>query len=140
MREFSILHVDDDDAAALLMRVALQEISPHVHYDRLGDVDKALHLLAASVEQPGLSLPQLILLDLNLPRKSGFEMFRAIRESPPLAHICVVVFTSSVASGDRNRALALGASSYVIKPAAFEDFLAVLRDAIKLAEHAELTS
>lgn len=83
-------------------------------------------------------LPQLILLDLNLPRKTGFEMLRALRDSAQLAQICVVVFTASAAAADRKMAMGLGASAYVIKPSAFDDYMAALRGAITLAKNSEL--
>lgn len=133
MTDLSILHVEDDDAASLLVRVALEEGFPTVGYQRVSSVDGALQLLSANGEEPDVSLPKVVLLDLNLPRKSGFEMLRAIREWPRLAPLRVVVFTSSAASVDRKIALELGATAYLVKPSSFEGYLKALEEVIQLA-------
>ena len=135
MRQLSILHVEDDDAAALLVQVALQEALPDVRYRRASDVDNALTLLSANTKDPAISAPGLILLDLNLRRKSGFEMLKALRESPHLARLCVVVFTSSAAAADRKIALELGASAYLTKPSIFDDYVIAMHEIVKFAEH-----
>jgi two-component system, chemotaxis family, response regulator Rcp1 len=135
VRQLSILHVEDDDAAALLVQVALQEALPDVRYRRASDVDNALTLLSANTKDPAISAPGLILLDLNLRRKSGFEMLKALRESPHLARLCVVVFTSSAAAADRKIALELGASAYLTKPSIFDDYVIAMHEIVKFAEH-----
>lgn len=134
MKPLSILHVEDDDAASLLVQVALQEVFPEVKYQRVSDVDKAFQLLWAIAEEPCGLLPKIILLDLNLPKKSGFEMLKAVRESPHFAQMCVVVLTSSTAASDRKMAMERGATKYVVKPSTFEGYLTVLRDVIQLAQ------
>lgn len=133
MTQLSILHVEDDDGASLLVQVALEEAFAEVKYRRLTDVDNALQLLSANAAESNASLPRLVLLDLNLPAKSGFEMLKAVRKSPLLAQLCVVVFTSSAAPGDCKIALELGASAYVVKPSTFEGYLEALHDVVKLA-------
>ena len=138
MEQLSILHVEDDDAASLLVQLTLQEAFPEVKHHRVSDIDNALRLLSANVEEPGISPPGLILLDLNLPRKSGFEMLKAVRESSSLGELCVVVFTSSATPADRKRALELGATAYVTKPSTFEDYLAAMHKIVKLAANVNL--
>jgi CheY-like chemotaxis protein len=61
-------------------------------------------------------LPNLLLLDLKLPRVTGFEVLEWLRSHPDLRHMLVVVFSSSDQPEDINRAYALGANSYVVKP------------------------
>ena len=68
-------------------------------------------------------LPDLILLDLKMPRIDGFEVLRWIRRQPGLATIRVVVLTSSDAIRDVNRAYALGANSFLVKPLEFENVI-----------------
>lgn len=60
--------------------------------------------------------PDLILLDLNLPVFNGFEFLREIRATPDVAHVPVIILTSSINHDDRKRALALGAQEYLVKP------------------------
>jgi len=72
------------------------------------------------VEYP---LPSLLLLDLNMPRKNGFEVLQWIRQQPELFALRVVVLTSSEARPDVNLAYELGAQSFLTKPADFENFV-----------------
>jgi len=65
-------------------------------------------------------LHDLILLDLNLPGTSGFEVLRQVRNTPKVNHIPVIVLTSSKAEGDRTMAYDLGANDFLIKPVTFE--------------------
>ncbi|MGN6386254.1 MAG: response regulator, partial [Verrucomicrobiota bacterium] len=65
-------------------------------------------------------LPQLVLLDLKMPRKSGLEVLGWIRSQPELKRVVVIVFTSSRHDEDINRAYDLGANSYLVKPVGFD--------------------
>ena len=68
-------------------------------------------------------LPDLLLLDLKMPRKSGFEVLAWIRQQPSLIGLRVIVLTSSEVASDLNRAYELGASSFLAKPSEFQDML-----------------
>jgi CheY-like chemotaxis protein len=125
----SILYVEDDDAAALLVQIALEEFDASVQCYRVSDVDHALEFLSTA---DGVLPPSLILLDLNLPRKSGFEVLATVRQSKSFDDIPVVVFTSSAALTDKNKSLALGAKAYIRKPSTFDEYLSALRDVIKM--------
>ncbi len=70
-------------------------------------------------------LPDLLLLDLKMPRKDGFEVMRWIREQPGLRALRIVVLTSSDKIRDVNRAYQLGANSFLVKPVDFEHFVEV---------------
>ncbi|MFD1733571.1 response regulator [Deinococcus malanensis] len=74
----------------------------------------------------GGRLPDLVLLDLNMPRMNGFEVLTAIRRDPALAHLPVVVFTTSTAPEDVKRAYALNANSYVSKPVTLTGFMQLM--------------
>jgi len=69
------------------------------------------------------ALPQLVLLDLKLPRVDGLEVLRRLRRDPRTRHLPVVVFTSSSEEEDIISSYSLGANSYVRKPIEFEQFL-----------------
>lgn len=131
MSEGSILHVEDDEAAALLVQLALKETWPEIQSHRVNDVDTALNFL---VNPDPHVPPNLIILDLNLPRKSGFELLKLVRGSLSLSHVPVVVLTSSAALADYKKAMGLGAAAYIVKPSTYEGFLAALRDIIKFIE------
>lgn len=94
----------------------------------------AVDYLAAALD-PGRSaghpLPFLILLDLKLPYRDGFEVLEWIRTQPRLADVMVVMLTGSGEARDRQRALALGARAYLVKPATVDDMkrlVAMLED------------
>jgi len=80
------------------------------------------------LRDPSLSQPDLILLDLNLPRKDGREILAEIKSDPRLARIPVVVLTTSDAESDILRSYELHANAYVTKPVDLNRFLAVVRE------------
>ncbi|PTR16872.1 hypothetical protein C8R31_10125 [Nitrosospira sp. Nsp2] len=72
-------------------------------------------------------VPSVILLDLKLPKISGLDVLRVIREHPVFGTVPVVVLTSSAEDGDINEAYSLGANSYIVKPVDFDKFIEVAR-------------
>jgi CheY-like chemotaxis protein len=82
-------------------------------------------------------IPSLLLLDLKMPRKNGFEVLAWIRQHPEFNSLPVVVLTSSQESADINRAYALGANSYLVKPA---NFLSLVDMINRLKEYFKFTS
>ncbi len=92
----------------------------------------AYRLLEASDGEAGVSmaretLPDLILMDVQLPKLSGLDATRAIRADPRTAHIPLVVVTSFALSGDDRKAMEAGASAYLAKPYSPRDLLALMR-------------
>jgi CheY-like chemotaxis protein len=108
-----ILLVEDNPGDAQLVRLALSEALPSARLSVAGDGEAAL----ARLHEPG-DPPDLMLLDLNLPRLSGHEVLAAVRGSQDgaLRRLPVVVLSSSQAEGDVIRSYELGASSHVAKP------------------------
>jgi CheY-like chemotaxis protein len=72
-------------------------------------------------------LPDLVLLDLKMPRIDGFEVLRQIKSTAGLKRLPVIILTSSKEEGDRAMSYDIGANSYLVKPVSFEGFLAVVR-------------
>lgn len=123
-----ILHVEDDEASALLVQIALSEIGTNVIYRRANNVRQAIEYLdSARKPESTTPKPDLILLDLNLPGSSGFEILSAVRAAPFWRQTPVVVFTSSSAPRDMERASALNATKYITKPSTFEGYLATIQ-------------
>jgi CheY-like chemotaxis protein len=113
-----VMLVDDSHADVRLLSIWLER-SPLVGpLQAVHDGDQACALL----ECPEGSLPDLVLLDVNLPRRSGFEVLAAIRADRRLDHLPVIMLTGSSAPEDIQRARALGADLCVIKPADAEEF------------------
>ncbi len=122
-----LLYVEDEDAAVFLLEAALKQIENSVRLYRVSDGEQALSFLRRLGAYEKAPTPDLILLDLNLPRKSGFEVLADVRHSNSLSSIPVVVFTSSSRPSDKEKSLALGARYYITKPASFEGFMQVVR-------------
>ena len=120
-----VLLVEDNAADVFLLEAALEKSTVPVELSTAGDGVAALEHLRRGAEHA--TLPDLMLLDLNMPRMNGFDVLAAIRAEPALAHLVVVVFTTSNAPADAQRAYALEASSYVSKPTSFEGFTQLIR-------------
>jgi CheY-like chemotaxis protein len=120
---FTILHVEDDPNDVLLVNRAIQKINAGMVLRSVSDGDQALAYLSGTdtfsnrEEHP---LPDLMLLDLKMPRKSGLEVLAWVRQQPMLKRMVVVIFTSSKHDQDLNRAYELGANSYLVKPVGFD--------------------
>lgn len=119
MKTARIVLVEDNPADVFLIKKALQERGIEFDLTCFEDGQKALE----SFSRKGRNEPDLILLDLNLPKMDGIEVLRAIRDMPRLASVPVVILTSSESPKDKNRITLLGASRYIMKPSRLEDFL-----------------
>lgn len=112
---------EDNAADAFLVNEALRGASLEFKIRRAPDGEAAIRALR-ELEQDG-PLPDIILLDLNLPRVSGHELLAHIRRSESLRNIPVIVLTSSDSPDDRKQVAALGVSHYFRKPSEYNDFL-----------------
>jgi len=125
-REFSlILLVEDDPAHAEAVRRNLSCSRISYRLMHVSDGQKALDYLMRREEfsAPALSpRPELILLDLRLPKVDGLEVLKAVKTDDSLSQIPVVMFTTSAAEADVTKAYACHANSYLIKPADFVQF------------------
>lgn len=124
-----LLVVEDSESDIELLREALADTEPAVALDIVRHGEDALSFLRREGEFVAAQRPDLVVLDLNLPRMGGFEVLRALREDvdPRLRRLPVVVFTTSATSTDVDRAYDLHASSFVTKPTAFEHYLDAVR-------------
>lgn len=122
-----LLYVEDEDAAVFLLETALREAAVDLQLFRVADGEDALAFLAQTGQYKTAPRPGVILLDLNLPRKNGFEVLAQLQQDGALEKIPVVVFTSSSLASDRQKSLALGARQYITKPSNFEGFLNAVR-------------
>jgi CheY-like chemotaxis protein len=128
----AILLVEDQDAHAVLVQAVLEDMEAAVLLFRVADVDQALSFLSHSAPYEFVPEPALVLLDLNLPRRFGYDLLQAIRENPLWQHIRVVIFSTADGSRDRERSLALGASGHFGKPLTLEGYQAVLRQVVSM--------
>jgi DNA-binding response OmpR family regulator len=124
-----LLYVEDEDAAAFLMEAALKEAGIRVDFFRVDNGEQALEFLRRSGVYAKAPPPDLVLLDLNLPKIDGFQVLEAMRKETKLAGIPVTVFTSSAQLSDRTKALALGANDFITKPANLDEFFLTIENA-----------
>ena len=132
-KPFTLLHVEDDPNDILLVQRALKKTNAPVQIHAVNDGDSALAYLVGQdhfADREKSPLPDLVLLDLKMPRKSGLEVLGWIREQSALKRIIVVVFTSSKHDQDIIRAYELGANSYLVKPVGFESLLDTMKEVI----------
>jgi len=127
-----ILSVEDDHAAFLLLQLGFGEVGGDFRLYRVEDGDQALGFLSRAGDYRHAPKPDLILLNLNLPRLTGHDVLEAMKDDPELSDIPAVVFSSSRLDSDKARGLALGARSFVTKPSGLDEFLNVLREICEL--------
>jgi CheY-like chemotaxis protein len=126
-RRLDVLLVEDDPGDTLMIREAFEQhhISHRLHH--VPDGVEALAFLLGEGEHAGSPRPDLILLDLNLPRMDGREVLKRVKGDAGLRAIPVVVLTTSDADEDILRSYDLHANAYVTKPVDFDRFIEVVR-------------
>ena len=125
-----ILMAEDDPEDAMLARDALHEaklLNPLVVVEDGQQLMDYLHRAGAFAPPHPAVRPEIILLDLNMPRKDGKEVLAEIRSDPALCEIPVVVLTTSKAEEDVLRSYSLGANSFIVKPVSFDGLVDVMR-------------
>jgi two-component system, chemotaxis family, response regulator Rcp1 len=124
-----LLYVEDEDASAFLLETALEGSDLRLQIRRVVDGEEALSFLKQTGDYSEAPRPDLVLLDLNLPRKSGFEVLSELRCHESLSSLPVVIFSSSALPTDKRRALALGALGFITKPRSFEGLVEAMKEA-----------
>jgi chemotaxis family two-component system response regulator Rcp1 len=114
-RSVRVLLVEDNPADVRLLREALADVSVAVELVVAGDGEEAVRLMEASLAEPQLR-PDLVLLDLNLPRMTGAEVLAEVKANPALRRIPVLVLSGSGADHDVRNAYDLHANAYMRKP------------------------
>ena len=122
-----ILLVEDNAADVRLTREALKDAKVRNQLHVAADGVEAIALLRREGRHAGSPRPDLVLLDLNLPKKDGREVLEEIKQDPGLQNIPVVILTTSQAEEDVLRSYQLRANAFVTKPVDLERFLEVVR-------------
>jgi two-component system, chemotaxis family, response regulator Rcp1 len=127
MTPIRVLLVEDSPTDVLMTRTAMEQGKLHVELDIVEDGVEAVDFLRRAGRFSEAQRPDLILLDLNLPRMDGREVLAEIKTDPDLRVIPVCVLTSSKAEEDVVRSYGLHANCYIVKPVNFDSFNAVVR-------------
>jgi CheY-like chemotaxis protein len=124
-----ILYVEDDDNDAFLLRHAFKEAGMPQELTVVTDGDSAIEYLksaGASLDRENNPRPRLLLLDLSMPGKSGFEVLQWVRSQPGLSYLPAIIFTSSHQESDVEEAYARGANAFLVKPSKPDELLAMV--------------
>jgi len=126
-QEIEVLLVEDSPGDIRLTQEALKDAKMHVNLQIARDGIDAMSFLKQEGEHAKARRPDLILLDLNLPKKDGREVLQEIKESPTLKSIPVVVLTTSASNKDILQSYMLHANCYINKPVNLDGFLKVVK-------------
>jgi two-component system, chemotaxis family, response regulator Rcp1 len=126
-RPIVILLVEDDVGEARLTEHALRKGGIRGDLYHVRDGVEAIRFLRREAEYGGAPLPELVLLDLDLPRKDGREVLAEIKEDPQLRLIPVVILTTSAAERDMVKSYGLHANAYVVKPMDLDRFIEIVK-------------
>ncbi len=127
MKPIEILLVEDNPGDARLTREALSMSKVRNNMHRASDGEEAMRFLRHEGTFGSVPTPDLILLDLNLPRRDGREVLEDIKSDPDLKHIPVVILTSSQAEEDIIRSYRLHANCFITKPVDLEQLTKVVQ-------------
>jgi chemotaxis family two-component system response regulator Rcp1 len=122
-----VLPVEDSAGDVRLIREALKETQMHISLNVVSDGAEATAYLRREKHHTGAPRPELIILDLNLPKKDGRDVLREIKESDALKSIPVVVLTTSASPTDIDRSYQLHANCYITKPLDLRGFTKVVQ-------------
>jgi CheY-like chemotaxis protein len=128
LRPIEILLVEDNPGDVDLAREGLAEGKTHNNLHVVGDGEEALAFLRRQGKFAEAPRPDVILLDLNLPRKDGRQVLAEIKSDPELMHIPVVVMTTSTDEQDILKSYRLHANCYITKPLKFQRFIEVVKN------------
>ena len=126
----TVLHIDDDPNDTELLRAATRKAQLPLLVHNVSDGEQAIAYLSGQgpyADRQMYQLPSLILLDLKMPRATGFEILHWIRRHPELGHLPVVVLSGSELQDDIRQAYDVGANSYLVKPLGFEALVQMVK-------------
>jgi two-component system, chemotaxis family, response regulator Rcp1 len=127
MATFEILLVEDSPGDVRLTREALKDAKIHINLHVASDGIEAMGFLNREGEYADAPRPDLILLDLNLPKKDGRQVLAEIKDNAALMTIPIVILTTSASEEDILRSYQLHANCYISKPVDLEGFLKVIK-------------
>lgn len=126
-----ILMADDDEDDRFLTQTALEESEVRCKMIFAKDGTEALDMLHLGSGEKPEEMPNIILLDLNMPLKNGWQVLQELKSNEALKHIPVLIFTTSNSSDHIVKSYAMGANSFITKPSTFNGLLDVMKNIIR---------
>ena len=133
MKKLNVLLIEDDEIERLKFKRVCDKNNFNLSITEANNGEKALEYLNNDT-----SLPDFILLDLNMPKMNGLEFLRVLRNSDRLKYLPTVVLTTSVNEKDLKEAYALGVAGYLLKPLKYEDYITKIEVILAYWKHNEL--
>ncbi len=127
MAGFRLLLADDDEDDFFIIRQAFEELGRPYTLQHVRDGKELLDYLSTNVEG-GRQIPDLIILDINMPRVNGFQALEMIRKSETYAEVPVFIYSTSVTSEDKQKCMMLGANAFFTKAYTYKKVLAFAAD------------
>jgi two-component system response regulator len=121
-----ILIADDDDDDRVLASNVFREINKTIDVSFVKDGQELMDNLNLDIKSKKV-LPDLIMLDLNMPRKDGRVALKEIKSNPKFRNLDVIIFSTSSSEEDKNYTLALGAKKYIVKPSDYNLLIEIFR-------------
>lgn len=115
-RALEVLHVEDNPGDAVLLKQAVRKAGFPIRLSAVADGEEALQFLRREGSYSESPRPDVVLLDLKLPRKDGLTVLTEIRQSPDLSNMPVLIFTNSDSDLDMSWAKRCNATQYIVKP------------------------
>lgn len=129
LQELNILLADDDTDDCFFFKEAVTTLIPHANFTAVHDGEQLMQRLADETNK----LPDVLFLDLNMPRKNGFECLTEIKQHQKLKHLQVVIFSTSHSYDDINITFKTGSDVYVRKPSNYDQLLQLIQHALPIA-------
>jgi CheY-like chemotaxis protein len=126
----TILLVDDSENDLMLMRVAFEKAKSNISLQEVRNGEEAIAYLKGEGpygDRNKFPLPIVMLLDLNMPKKNGFDVLAWVRAQPVLKRLAIIILTASMRSEDVERAFDLGATSFLVKPSNLQALIDMMR-------------
>lgn len=127
MKKISILHIEDNLGDVLLVKEAFENSIIVKEIKNVYDGEKAIQFLNNSIIEGGIELPNLIILDINLPKINGHEVLAYIKNNKYLKNIPVVILSTSTDKTDINLSYSNFANCFITKPVDVEDFMEAIQ-------------
>ena len=129
VNKLNILLADDDTDDCLFFKDAITQLIPSTNFTAVHDGEELMQLLTDETSQ----LPDVIFLDLNMPRKNGFECLAEIKHNKKLKNLPVVIFSTSFEQDKISILFKTGADVYIRKPGSFAQLVQVINHALPMA-------
>lgn len=130
-KPLNVLLVEDSNSDEMLFRKAVSVCGEEVSVESINDSEKVIDYLCNCESKFGKENPDIIMLDINMPKTDGMEVLKQIKKNPSISHIPVIMLTNSVRTTDMEKCYRLQASSFIQKSVDFDEFCKVICSTIK---------